>query len=296
MNFSRAQGILCLQTFTSWCLMQAGASPSTYYVVEIEMSAPLEPDSDPELTLAAAAKRLRCHVETLRVRVRKGKLRVRRGPHGVYLVRQSALSAMRPIRRPPAPLDESLDDLDFTWASVENDFRWYFRLGAPELKLLELVRQHPTFNRRFYRLATVWRLRYHDYTTGQIAQLLGISDRQVRRLKKTKLLPAAKKVVQALREQPMSKTDARQVMAQLRERLVARGLQPHERTVWLKEGTSAPKRKRVAAIRTYRLTKDEFMALDRAGVTREEMVAIYTVGIATDDLHELLVMALEARR
>ena len=46
-----------------------------------------------------AARRLGCHVETLRIRVRNGRLPAVRGAHGAYYVSEEALAALPPLDR-----------------------------------------------------------------------------------------------------------------------------------------------------------------------------------------------------
>lgn len=50
--------------------------------------------------LDLAADRLGCHVETLRIRVRDGRLPAVRGRHGAYYVSEPALAALPPLGRP----------------------------------------------------------------------------------------------------------------------------------------------------------------------------------------------------
>jgi len=49
--------------------------------------------------LDLAADRLGCHVETLRIRVRDGRLPAVRGPHGGYYVSEQSLAALPPFGR-----------------------------------------------------------------------------------------------------------------------------------------------------------------------------------------------------
>jgi hypothetical protein len=52
------------------------------------------------IKLDAAAKRLGCHVETLRLRIRSGRLKAVRGPHGAYFISTRSFRGLR-VRKPP---------------------------------------------------------------------------------------------------------------------------------------------------------------------------------------------------
>jgi len=64
--------------------------------------------------LDAAARRLGCHVETLRLKIRSGKLHAVHGPHGAYFI--PFLSLVQLIaRKPPAPPALKETDLELAW-------------------------------------------------------------------------------------------------------------------------------------------------------------------------------------
>ncbi len=46
------------------------------------------------IKLDAAASKLGCHVETLRIRIRSGQLKAHRGPHGAYFLRTDSLERL----------------------------------------------------------------------------------------------------------------------------------------------------------------------------------------------------------
>ncbi len=56
-------------------------------------------DTSGLVKLDLAADRLGGHVETLRIRVRDGRLQAVRGPHGAYYVSEPALAALPPLGR-----------------------------------------------------------------------------------------------------------------------------------------------------------------------------------------------------
>src|SRR5579859_5148345 len=66
------------------------------------------------IKLDAAARRLGSHVETLRLKIRSGKLHAVRGPHGAYFIRFGSLVQLRE-RKPPAPPAPKETDLELAW-------------------------------------------------------------------------------------------------------------------------------------------------------------------------------------
>lgn len=137
------------------------------------------------LTLVEAAERLGCHVETLRLRVRDRELKVRRGPHGRYYVREEDLAEMPALRRPVVRREYSAEELAAGWGLLEN---YVVSLGADRptvQRVLNEITDQPGRLRHYYRLLAVKRLRLVGLTFDQVATELGISERQVRRLAET---------------------------------------------------------------------------------------------------------------
>src|ERR1700730_3734846 len=70
------------------------------------------------------AKRLGCHIETLRLRVRSGRLKAIRGPHGAYFISARSLRHLRvrtrPVRQRRTPTAE---DLNAAWRAMERRLR-----------------------------------------------------------------------------------------------------------------------------------------------------------------------------
>jgi hypothetical protein len=136
-----------------------------------------------QVKLAEAAQRLGCHVETLRVHIRHGRLKAIRGPHGAYYLDARDLATYpRPERGWPKPREFSERQLGQSWSLIEgtlpNARVWRDR----ELDLVDELRRHPKRNRRLYRLLSVHRLRRLGLTFSQIAAELGITSRHARRL------------------------------------------------------------------------------------------------------------------
>jgi hypothetical protein len=135
------------------------------------------------IKLAEAARSVGCHVETLRVRVRDGRLRAVRGAHGAYYVDLRDLSGL-PKPRPgwPKPPEVTASQLEGSWDLVEGTLGRARAWRDRELDLVAKLRADPNANRRLYRLVSVHRLRRLGLTFDQIAAELGISPRHARRL------------------------------------------------------------------------------------------------------------------
>jgi hypothetical protein len=70
--------------------------------------------------LDKAARRLGCHVETLRLHVRTGRLPAVTGPHGAYYVDADDLASYpRPRRGWPLPEEFSDQELERSWSLVD---------------------------------------------------------------------------------------------------------------------------------------------------------------------------------
>jgi excisionase family DNA binding protein len=135
------------------------------------------------LKLDEAAERLGCHVETLRVHIRDGRLTAIRGPHGAYyLDARHVATYPRPQRGWPKPMEFSERQLGQSWSLIEATLPKAMAWRDRELDLVDELRRHPKRNRRLYRLLSVHRLRRLGLTFSQIAAELGITSRHARRL------------------------------------------------------------------------------------------------------------------
>jgi hypothetical protein len=133
--------------------------------------------------LDQAARRLGCHVETLRIHIRTGLMAAVRGPHGAYYVDAEDLASYpRPHRGWPAPDTFSEEELERSWSLVEGVLPKARAWRDRELALVDELHAHAERNRRLYRLVSVHRLRRLGLTFGQIADELGITSRHARRL------------------------------------------------------------------------------------------------------------------
>jgi hypothetical protein len=139
--------------------------------------------ADGLIELAEAARRVGCHVETLRIRVRDGRLRAVRGAHGAYYVDQRDLAALpKPRRGWPEPREVTASQLERSWDLVEGTLGRARAWRDRELDLVATLRADPNANLRLYRLVSVHRLRRLGLTFYQIADELTISPRHARRL------------------------------------------------------------------------------------------------------------------
>lgn len=183
--------------------------------------------------LDEAARRLGCHVETLRVRVRDGRLDAVRGPHGAYYVAEQDVAELPVPRRGwPPRRDFSQREIEGSWELVDSILGPYKAWRERELALVGELRENPAANRRLYRLVSVHRLRRLGLAFEEIAERLGVTARQARRLFR-------RSVFLALRRQLMSRDRA----AAKRERELTRrqtGLWKRRGRRWRRQTGSAP--------------------------------------------------------
>lgn len=270
------------------------------------------------IKLDAAARRLGCHIETLRLKIRSGKLRAVRGPHGAYFIRFGSLVELRE-RRPPAPPAPVEKDLELAWRKArlrareqlggvdeeEEDARYtrpsrrlYRRMprryratrrqSPPPQELetlvnfLDALQENPKIHPAAYRLLLSQGLGASDFRPEQIAAALGISERQARRLLARREIGG--RVFTAARR--WAAPEARRLVADLRQELAAEGFRFHRSSG--ASGTPVhPGRPRPAFIVTT-LTRDEVMGLRRAGLSDKQIWAITVAGIGADELNQLL--------
>lgn len=239
-------------------------------------------DSD-WITLERAAHELGCHVETLRLRVRKGRLKARRGPHGRYYVRDDDLDSIWPPIRfrnrsfDAAKLDEgsqlTLDELIDNRAVIRPHQR----------VLIDQVRTDPARDIHLRRLLAVHVLLYDGLTTAETAEHLGIST----------CYAGAQAAVerQARAERGRARKAAGPIVREIQSRLLAAGLRTARRDPKSSQsGARAGQPARVALVRNLdRATKRHLLA---RGLTVEQVSAISLLGIAADELNELVLRGL----
>lgn len=254
--------------------------------------------------LSDAARRLGCHVETLRLRIRAGQLKATRGPHGAYFVSRKELALLpRPGQPPPRALapQPTRDEVEASWDQMEH-YLAKTGLGLPrELKLFRQVRGEPTSNRKLYRVIAVNRLGRAGMSFPAIARELGISTRQVRRLAKRRPLDSLRRDLETIRSRRYALMEARSLVDKLRAGLEAEGFRYHRlplaiagrRRFWRFRPINPDEPQ--PAHKVKRLTPDERRALRRGGLSEDQIEAVSLVGMGADEVHELMVRGLEPR-
>ena len=107
--------------------------------------------------LSDAARALGFHVETLRLRVRRGELSATRGAHGTYFISRSSLDGIGPPKRSQRRKVE-LPSFDWTWVHLEERAE---EVGAGQegVEAIRALNQDPSLDRRLHCLLSVHRLR-----------------------------------------------------------------------------------------------------------------------------------------
>jgi excisionase family DNA binding protein len=154
------------------------------------------------MRLDEAARRLGCHVETLRIRVRDGRLAAVRGRHGAYLVSETALRDLQPPRWGRVP-DRVLSGVELAdaWASLESVVGRSGQWRQRELEIAETIFEQPSQDLPTFRLISVHRLRRGGVGFDQIASELGISARHARRLYRRRVFMALRRRLNQLQSQ-----------------------------------------------------------------------------------------------
>lgn len=243
--------------------------------------------------LDLAAQRLGCHVETLRIRVRDGRLPAVRGPHGAYYVSEQSLAALPPLGRPVASRAAvTAAQRERSWQLVEQVVTRGRRAGRDDmLALVHTIKEDPERNRRMYRLLAVNGMVSVGLDPEQIANELGISARHARRLADRSPFLAVRKAVfkKTARTEAEARKRARRIVAELRATLRAGGFHPH-----LDSGRDGPRWPAAEedeprpAFTERKLSGAERTHLRAAGLSDSQINAIAMVGLGTDELQELL--------
>jgi len=149
---------------------------------------------------------------------------------------------------------------------------------------LDALKKDPNIHPVAYRLLLGQGLGALGFRAKQIAPVLGVSQRQARRLTQKRELGDA--VFRAARR--WASPEARRLVAELRHQLAAQGFRFHRSS-----GSGGPPvhpdRPRPAFIVTT-LNRDEVRGLKRAGLSDQQIWAITVVGIGSDELNQLLLL------
>jgi len=248
-----------------------------------------------DVSLADAAARLGCHVETLRLRIRQGRLDARRGPHGRYYVTEEELSFLLPPRRMKRqPPDPAL--LEVVTRDIDELLGGRGRLTGWQRALLEMVRADPKADRHLYRALAATSLLLARLNTLETAVLMGISVRQVRRLRRQTLSAAFHGALrrQHRAEQGRLRRAAKPIVTEIQTQLRVVGFEPARRdprsgVSGARAGTTA----RIALVRN--LNPDQRRDLQLAGLSASQVAAISLIGIGADELQELILNGLPQR-
>jgi hypothetical protein len=271
------------------------------------------------IKLDAAASKLGCHVETLRVRIRSGKLKAYRGAHGAYFIRTDSLQRLL-ARDASAPREPTAGDLEHAWrksrtrlseelarkrardeprnADIERRFeagliKHYSTIQRvdqlPEhyqmiVPFLRILKGDPDAHRAIYRLLLGQGLGSLGFSAKQVAPILGVSHRQARRLVRKREIATA--VFRAARH--WGPLLARRVVDDLRSHIEADGFVAHRTKRSLRRPLFRRRDAPRLAFLVNKLTGDEVIGLRRAGLSDEQIWAITVVGIASDELNQLL--------
>lgn len=254
-----------------------------------------KPEADRGLVkLSEAARALGYHVETLRLRIRRGELAAVRGAHGSYYVSREAVAALSPPRRSDRR-SYPLEALDWTWELLEV---MTYDDGAShyELSLIAQVKRNPASNPFLHRLVTVKRLRAARLSTAEISEMSGISPRQVRRMSAHDLGTVLDRLQDSAERTPPAvlveryRRRARKVVAQIQRRLEAAGFRYHRRPRQL--GDYFIPERAAPAHKADHLFPEEIRRLKDGGLSDRQIAAIRLVGIGQDELNELILHGL----
>jgi AraC-like DNA-binding protein len=238
------------------------------------------------LKLDDVAKRLGCHIETLRLRIRSGRLKAIRGPHGAYFISARSLRVLRVRPRPPAHRrTPTAEDLDTAWRATERRLRRTPAAHEELVPFLEALKVNRAINLGTYRLVYARGLQELGFNADDIAARLGVSARHARRL-----ISKDPGVAVAKAAHRWAPVEARRIVRALRAQLQAEGIRFHQ---WVMRGRrrigppTHPDRPR-PAFKVKRLLPDEKAGLRRAGLSPEQIWAISIAGLGSDELNELL--------
>ena len=238
------------------------------------------------LKLDQVAEQLGCHVETLRLRIRGGRLKAVRGPHGAYFISARSLRGLRVRKRPPRQRrPPTAEDLEVGWRAVERRLRRVPAAHEEAVPFLEALKKNRPINLGTYRLVCACGLHELGFQVNDIAAELGVSARHARRL-----IGKDPGVAVAKAAHRWAPVEARRIMSALRAQLQAEGIRFHQ---WVMRGRrragppTHPDRPR-PAFKIKRLLQDERAGLRRAGLSPEQVWAINIVGLGSDELNELL--------
>lgn len=245
------------------------------------------------LKLDDVAERLGCHVETLRLRIRNGRLKAVRGPHGAYFISGRAMAGLR-LHQPPERKRRrpTAAEREGAWETVVKRLRRQPRAFDELLPFLRALKSRHSLNPRAYRLIRAHGLQELDFDAVIIARELGVSVRHARRLIRQDLPEPVTKAAHR-----WAQIEARRLVREIRAGLKAEGFRFHQ---WVMRGRRAagppthPERPR-PAFKVKTLTGDEKTSLRKAGLSDEQIWAIGIAGLGADELNRLMLRGFQYR-
>ena len=265
-----------------------------------------------KLSVAAAAAGL--HVETLRLRIRRGELAAVRGPHGAYFLTRAVVAAIRPPTR-SARRSVAVESLEWTWLALAQRAEAQGATRNQQLAI-DRIQSDPTLSKGLHRLFTVQRLRIAGLSSAEIADLTGVSRRHVRRLTRQSLTRSLELGLRRRARDLHGDSDeddeeeddlegrlhqrfvaresrsARRIVAGIQRRLEESGFRYHQRPRQPRD-MFIPKRL-APAHKMSKLDRETIRHLLDGGLSAEEVSAIRLVGIGQDELNELVLRSLSA--
>ncbi|HZK73489.1 MAG TPA: helix-turn-helix domain-containing protein [Clostridia bacterium] len=181
------------------------------------------------LKLDQVAELLGCHVETLRLRIRSGRLKAVRGPHGAYFISARSLRVLRVQKRPfRQRRTPTAEDLDVAWRAVERRLRRAPAAHEEVVPFLEALKISRAIDLRAYRLVCACGLHELGFKVDDIAAELGVCARHARRLIGKDPGVAVSKAAHL-----WAPVEARRIVRALRGQLQTEGIRFHK---WVMRG------------------------------------------------------------
>jgi AraC-like DNA-binding protein len=242
------------------------------------------------IAITDAAEQLGCHPATLRRRIRSGEVDAVRGPRGRDYIAQSVLKRLlkQPKRGPGRPsqrrwrVEADLVDLAWGWVIGALEHR------PADLEYVVSLAENPTRDPAVFRFAIAHALAWEGLPNAQVAEMLGVSDRHVRRLLERDLEYGLSPLVwQRLdrQEQRRRLGNAERRVARLKARLAKDGIRTH---ISKRYTRLMPYRPTKALVIRPAATPVLVAYLRDAGLSPSDIDAVLLVGLAAEELNELL--------
>ncbi len=211
-----------------------------------------------------------------------------------------------------------VDSLEWSWYALEQVAD---RQGASyaQLHVIAEVRRTPALSKSLHRLFTVKRLRIAGLTSAEIADVTGLSQRQVRRLSGRRIKQSLEQVLRSryrlddgtydpdeevfesqledllqARLRRRNQSSVRPLVEEIQRRLEQQGFRYQHRIPQFGD-IFVPRGQPARAIKVHSLPRDIVRHLLDGGLSDEQIAAIRLVGIGQDELNELILNGLPPR-